>query len=135
MTARKAPRRTTPADKTDERRRSVRLNPDVLSAVLASGEEWQVVMVRDISRDGLRIANAPTGLKSGDRFQLTAYTGGPVRLTVECRVVHVGGNLAHSTIGAEFVNPDSSTRTALVAFLEKLASRQHDEAVAQDHAA
>ncbi len=109
-------RQETPAS---ERRRSARVQPQLLSAVLHASDAEEVVSVRDISHYGLRVVNAPSFLKTDDRFDLTVYSGGGQSLKVECRVVHVSGKLAHSVVGAEFVSPDEKSISGLLSALSE----------------
>jgi len=106
-----------------ERRKSARLRPEALGAVLTFGEDWWPVSVMDISLGGARIMNPPAEIKIDDVVYLTTCPDGQRKVTVACRVRHTSGSMGWSTIGVEFVDPKSDGFGPIFAEMDRIGKR------------
>ena len=102
-----------------ERRRYLRVKPDVLSAMLVVNGNRYVVAVRDISTGGARVANAPHDMMKGDHVQLIARLDEEV-VDVQCRVARVEEDPLCPTVGVEFIDIDSNNTDKLLSFVCRL---------------
>jgi c-di-GMP-binding flagellar brake protein YcgR len=102
-----------------ERRRYLRVRPDVLSAILIVNGERYVVAIRDISTGGARIANAPLGLEVDDRIEIVARLEDEM-VEVGCPVARVEENLICPTIGVEFLAVDKADTEKLLSFVSSI---------------
>ena len=102
-----------------ERRQHVRLRPEALSAMVYVGEDRWIVTVKDISRSGVKIANAPTA-PSESEVRFTACLDGHEMLDVTGRVAHSRGNFIEQFVGIEFQTLTSDQSRILQSYLEML---------------
>jgi len=102
-----------------ERRASLRVTPEVLSAMVIVDGQRHVVSIRDISTTGARIVNVPGGLKAGDRFILVTRLEDDM-VEVNCRVAHSKDSIISPVVGAEFVEVDGESTSRLLSYVCKL---------------
>lgn len=102
-----------------ERRRHLRVKPDVLSALLVIDGERHVVAIRDISTGGARLVNAPVGLRKDDRVELMARLEDEM-VDVGCRIAYVQDSLLSPAVGVEFIDVDRKSTEKLLSFVCKL---------------
>jgi c-di-GMP-binding flagellar brake protein YcgR len=102
-----------------ERRNSLRVTPEVLSAMVIVDGHRHVVSIRDISTTGARIVNVPAGLKSGDRFVLVTRLEEDM-VEVSCRVAHSKDSIISPVIGVEFIEVDGESTSRLLSYVCKL---------------
>jgi hypothetical protein len=106
-----------------DRRQAIRLQPEVLSAILYIGDERRVVSIGDISSTGAKIVNAPDELAQGVLFELAACPDGRDKLKVECEVVYVRGNAIERIAGVRFTRVEEEETQVLVSYLQSLLNR------------
>jgi c-di-GMP-binding flagellar brake protein YcgR len=111
-----------------DRRQAIRLQPEVLSAILYIGEERRVVSIGDISSSGAKVVNAPDELAQGVRFELAACPDGRDKLKVECEVVYVRGSAIERVAGVKFTKVEEEETRVLVSYLQSLLKRSVDNA-------
>lgn len=102
-----------------ERRNSLRVRPDVLSAMVTVGGERYVVAIRDISTTGAQLVNVPHGLIINDRIALITRLDEEM-VEVRCRVAYVRENPIKPVIGVEFLDVDGENTGKLLSFVCKL---------------
>jgi len=102
-----------------ERRASLRVTPEVLSAMVIVNGERHVVSIRDISTTGARIVNVPLGLRAGDRFILVTRLEEDM-VEVNCRVAHSKESPISPVIGVEFVEVGGESTGRLLSYVCKL---------------
>ena len=103
-----------------ERRGQLRLVPDALSAILSTGQQSSVVYIEDISFEGAKIRNAPPGLVVGDVLKLITGLEGHEAIALQCRIMHIAGNMAQIEAGVRFENVEDAESCALISYLKQL---------------
>jgi hypothetical protein len=111
-----------------DRRQALRLQPEVLSAILYIGDERRVVSIGDISSSGAKIVNAPDELVQGVLFELAACPDGRDKLKVECEVVYVRGSAIDRVAGVRFTRVEEEETQVLVTYLQSLLKKAIDNA-------
>ena len=103
----------------NERRRFLRVKPDVLSAMLMVDGSRYVVAIRDISEGGALVVNAPLGLKVNDAVEMVVRLEDEI-VDVRCRVARVEENPISPAIGVEFMDVVSENTEKLLSYVCKL---------------
>jgi len=103
-----------------DRRENLRLRPSALSALVFIGAEKYIVSIRDISKSGVKVVNAPPELSEGQEFSLLAGLNGPNLLQVRCRASYLLGSPARREVGAQFMDMHAEDTQQLLRYLETL---------------
>jgi hypothetical protein len=111
-----------------DRRGQMRLCPPVLSAILFTGEDRNVVSIADISFTGAKILNAPPGLRVGDTLQLAACLQEQERMLLLCTIAYVNGNEVQSEVGVRFENVEDADTHVLISYLRQLLDSEVESA-------
>jgi c-di-GMP-binding flagellar brake protein YcgR len=102
-----------------ERRRFLRVKPDVLSAMLTAGANRYVVAIRDISAGGALVVNAPYDLEVDDQVEMMVRLDDEI-IDVRCRVARIVQDPISPAIGVEFIDLASGNTDKLLSYVSKL---------------